>query len=91
MLTRHGFVCWHFSFFEIGTGVRGNNRVTVEEECLVWHYSLDNGRLAYECESAVLVEFSRGMAESWLNLVSCIAVTISVRRIHSFQVSGVQK
>ena len=75
----------------MGAGVQCNNRITVENECLVWHYSLNNGRLAYECESAVLVELSRGMAESWLNLVSCIAVAISVRRIHSFQVSGVQK
>jgi hypothetical protein len=30
------------------------------------------------------------MAESWLNIVSCTAVTISVRRIHSFKVWSVE-
>jgi len=32
-----------FSFFQKFTGVQGNNRVTVEEECLVWHYSQKMG------------------------------------------------
>jgi hypothetical protein len=50
--------------FKVGAGVQRNNQITVENECLVWHYSLNNGRLTYEGESAVSVEPSRVMAES---------------------------